>query len=55
MFAIAFDLVVANTNASHPKGVSQAYADIGNTLAGFGFNRVQGTSRLSTGRISRGW
>ena len=43
MFAIAFDLVVADTAANHPKGVSQAYADIGSTLAGFGFQRVQGS------------
>jgi len=43
MFAIAFDLVVAETAARHPKGVSQAYADIGNVLAGFGFDRVQGS------------
>jgi virulence-associated protein VapD len=34
MFAIAFDLVDAETAAKHPKGVSQAYADIGGTLAG---------------------
>ena len=43
MFAIAFDLVVADTAVAHPKGVSQAYADIGATLAGFGFERVQGS------------
>ena len=43
MFAIVFDLVVADTAAHHPKGVSQAYADIGSTLAGFGFDRVQGS------------
>lgn len=43
MFAVAFDLVVADTAAAHPKGVSQAYADIGATLAGFGFERVQGS------------
>jgi len=43
MFAIAFDLVVADTAQHHPKGVSHAYADIGNTLANFGFNRVQGS------------
>ena len=43
MFAIAFDLVVADTAQHHPKGVAQAYADIGSTLAGFGFNRVQGS------------
>lgn len=43
MFAIAFDLVVADTAKNHPKGVSQAYADIGATLSNFGFNRVQGS------------
>lgn len=43
MFAIAFDLVVAETAQRHPKGVSQAYADIGATLAGFGFNCIQGS------------
>lgn len=43
MFAIAFDLVVAETAQHHLKGVSQAYADIGATLANFGFNRVQGS------------
>jgi virulence-associated protein VapD len=43
MFAIAFDLVVAETAQNHPKGVSQAYADIGATLANFGFDRVQGS------------
>lgn len=47
MFAIAFDLVVANTEASHPKGVSQAYADIGATLNGFAFTRVQGSLYLT--------
>ena len=43
MFAIGFDLTVADTAANHPRGVSQAYSDIGSTLAGFGFNRVQGS------------
>ena len=43
MFAIAFDLVVADTAQHHPKGVSQAYTDIGGTLSNFGFNRVQGS------------
>ena len=43
MFAIAFDLVVADTAQNHPKGVSQAYADIGSTLADFGVIRVQGS------------
>ena len=43
MFAIAFDLVVADTEKHHPKGVSQAYADIGASLYGYGFRRVQGS------------
>ncbi len=43
MFAIAFDLVVAETEKSHPKGVSQAYADIGAVLATCEFTRVQGS------------
>lgn len=44
MFAIAFDLVVADTAQHHPKGVSQAYADIGSTLANFGFDRCKEVS-----------
>ena len=43
MFAIAFDLVVADTARNHPKGVSQAYTDIRNTLTGFGFDWRQGS------------
>lgn len=43
MFAIAFDPVVVETAQRHPKGVAQAYADIGSTLANYGFNRVQGS------------
>ena len=43
MFAIAFDLVVAETARSHPKGVPQAYADIGARLGDFGFERGQGS------------
>lgn len=43
MFAIAFDLVVADTESHHPKGVSHAYAEIGATLAQHGFRRVQGS------------
>jgi virulence-associated protein VapD len=37
MFAIAFDLVVAEVLKSHPKSVAQAYADIGQVLGRFGF------------------
>ena len=43
MFAIAFDLVVAEAEKSHPRGFSQAYADIGQILSQFGFERVQGS------------
>ena len=43
MFAIAFDLVVRETAAHHPKSVGQAYAGIGSTLAEFGFERIQGS------------
>lgn len=43
MYAIAFDLVVADTNEHHPKGVTQAYTDIGAILAEHGFHRVQGS------------
>lgn len=43
MFAIAFDLIVAETEKHHPKGVTQAYTDIATALAGCGFSRVQGS------------
>jgi virulence-associated protein VapD len=43
MYAVAFDLVVADTEQHHPRGVSQAYADIGAILNEFGFRRVQGS------------
>ncbi|GJE15331.1 Endoribonuclease VapD [Methylobacterium marchantiae] len=43
MFAIAFDLVVAEAQVHHPKGVSQAYSDIRTTLSGHGFDWVQGS------------
>ena len=43
MFAIGFDLRVVDTAMSHPKGVSQAYADIRDTLAAYGFRPVQGS------------
>ena len=42
MYAVAFDLVVADTEQHHPKGVSQAYADIASVLNEYGFRRVQG-------------
>ena len=43
MFAIAFDLVVKQTEAGHPRGVAQAYQDIANELGQFAFSRVQGS------------
>jgi virulence-associated protein VapD len=43
MFAVAFDLTVAETERHHPKGVSQAYTDIGAALGTFGFERIQGS------------
>jgi len=43
MFAIAFDLVVADAVVHHPRGVPAAYTDIGITLKKFGFDRVQGS------------
>jgi virulence-associated protein VapD len=43
MFAIAFDLVVADTKIHHPTGVSAAYVDIGTSLSQYGFSRVQGS------------
>jgi virulence-associated protein VapD len=43
MFAIAFDMTVAELRERHPSGVSQAYTDIGQTLGDFGFERVQGS------------
>ncbi len=43
MFAITFDLIVAETSKRHPKNVSQAYNDIASTLEKFGFERIQGS------------
>jgi len=35
------------TRKHHPKGVPQAYADIGSTLKNFGFERIQGSVYVS--------
>lgn len=43
MFAIAFDLVVADAAEHHPRGVTAAYTDIGVTLKRFSFERIQGS------------
>ena len=37
------DLVVAETEKHHPKGVTQAYTEIGAVLGEHGFRRVQGS------------
>ncbi len=47
MFAIAFDLVVAETQAHHPRGVAQAYSDIRTVLAQQGFDWIQGSLYVS--------
>ncbi len=43
MFAIAFDLVVADAAEHHPRSVPAAYADIEATLKRFEFARIQGS------------
>lgn len=43
MFAVAFDLIVEETRKRHPKGVAQAYLDVGLALERYGFQRVQGS------------
>jgi len=43
MFAIAFDLVVADTLRHHPRSVTQAYADIGTVRTRHDFVRAQGS------------
>jgi virulence-associated protein VapD len=41
MFAIAYDMTVADAQQHHPRGHRQAYSDIESTLRKFGFERVQ--------------
>ena len=43
MYAVVFDLIVADTEKHHPKGVTQAYTEIGAVLGEHGFRRVQGS------------
>ena len=47
MFAVAFDLSISLARKNHPKGVPQAYAEIGKLLAGFGFTWAQGSVYLT--------
>ena len=49
MFAIAYDLTVANAQQHHPRGYRQAYLDIETTLEKFGFERVQRSVFASKG------
>lgn len=48
MFAIAFDLIVKETEARHPHGTSVAYSDIRASLEHHGFVRVQGSVYTTT-------
>lgn len=43
MFAISFDLVVAETELRHPAGTTAAYDEIARTLKRYGFERIQGS------------
>ncbi|TSH34443.1 virulence factor, partial [Salmonella enterica subsp. enterica serovar Johannesburg] len=43
MYAISFDLVVADTAQNHPKGISQAYADIFCPLRTFALPGARGS------------
>jgi virulence-associated protein VapD len=43
MFAIAFDMTVADLRKHCPKGIAGAYTEIAKTMAPFGFERVQGS------------
>lgn len=47
MYAVSFDLVVAETEKHHPVSVPQAYTDIGKLLQSYGFERVQGSLYLT--------
>jgi virulence-associated protein VapD len=47
MYAIAFDLVVADTAKHHPQSVAKAYSDIGAVLHEHGFRWVQGSLYIS--------
>lgn len=43
MYAVAFDLVVAETEQHYPKGVTQACTEIGAVLGEHGFRPVKGS------------
>jgi virulence-associated protein VapD len=43
MYAVAFDLTIADAETYHPQGISKAYKEIGALLGEHGFCRVQGS------------
>ncbi len=47
MFAITFDMTVADIRQHYPKGISAAYSEIARVLAPFGFERAQGSVYIS--------
>ena len=55
MFAIAFDLTVAEADSHHPKGYKGAYADIRRAVSKHGFEWVQGSVYMSESDISGGY
>jgi virulence-associated protein VapD len=54
MFAVAFDMTVADLRKHCPKGISAAYTEIAKTVAPLGLERIQGSVYLArTDNISR--
>ncbi len=47
MFAVAFDLMLIETRKHHPRGVTQAYNDIGVLLHKYDFEWAQGSVYIS--------
>jgi virulence-associated protein VapD len=43
LFAIAFDLTIAEVERLHPRSVAAAYSEIGRVLSGYGFAWAQGS------------
>jgi len=43
VFAIAFDLTIAETERLHPRSAQAAYVEIGKVLAQFGYEWKQGS------------
>jgi virulence-associated protein VapD len=47
VFAITFDMTVADIREHYPKGISAAYTEIAQTLGAYEFERVQGSVYLT--------